>query len=776
MRKLLWFSIGFACACLLTVYFLPPAALPWAAPAMAGAAAVWFLPRLRAGVRADGPAWPILLRICRVLALGLAVGLIWCWGFEALVLDPARSAAGRYEDLTAQLCDDPVQTPYGHRADAYVTAPAGRFKARLYLYGPLPDLAPGDWISGSFTLRRADRSADGETYLDLQARGIPLIASGRAASTADGGAPLRFLPARFSRIIFDRLGALIPADAAGLPQAMLTGCRDGLTETDRDDLSAAGATHIVAVSGLHVTMLMTVLVLLVGQGRRTVFLGIPLLALFVLMTGASPSVVRAALMLSLLLIAPLFREENDPPTALALAGLLILLENPWAAANVSFQLSFAAVAGLLLITRPLQTAFLTLPWVKRLLRWQGPKHWPRLCRNCLLRTLRRTVRAGCTGLAASLGALLFTTPIAAAVFGSVPVYGVLTNLFVLPLAGVCLAGALAVLAIGLVSTALGSWAGWVLAWPVRGVFAVCRLVSRLPGHLLRLDGYGMAFLIFAGLLFVLSLLLRERQYGKTLLCLLTALAAAVGLQILEARTADFTLAALDVGQGQCVCMVTDGFTVMTDCGGTGGPTVGVTAAEWLRRKGAERLDALILTHYDTDHMGGVEALLSRIPVKTVYLPDVPFDPGNRAAVEQAALAAGAALRYVTQDSTLSCPGVQIRLFAPVSDRSDNAACVCVLYSVGEYDMLITGDLDAEGEYALLERQTLPRVEVYAAGHHGSAGSSTQALLDAIRPETVLISVGRNSYGLPSPETLNRLQAGGARVFRTDECGNLEIGR
>ena len=91
-------------------------------------------------------------------------------------------------------------------------------------------------------------------------------------------------------------------------------------------------------------------------------------------------------------------------------------------------------------------------------------------------------------------------------------------------------------------------------------------------------------------------------------------------------------------------------------------------------------------------------------------------------------------------------------------------------------MLITGDLDAEGEYALLERQTLPRVEVYAAGHHGSAGSSTQALLDAIRPETVLISVGRNSYGLPSPETLNRLQAGGARVFRTDECGNLEIGR
>ena len=90
-------------------------------------------------------------------------------------------------------------------------------------------------------------------------------------------------------------------------------------------------------------------------------------------------------------------------------------------------------------------------------------------------------------------------------------------------------------------------------------------------------------------------------------------------------------------------------------------------------------------------------------------------------------------------------------------------------------MLVTGDLDAGGEYALLERVNLPTVELYVAGHHGSARSSTQALLEAISPEIVFVSVGSNAYGLPSPEALARMEAAGAGVYRTDECGTLEIG-
>jgi competence protein ComEC len=521
-------------------------------------------------------------------------------------------------------------------------------------------------------------------------------------------------------------------------------------------------------------MLMGVLFLLLGRSRLASLLGLGVLVLFVLMTGASPSVVRAALMLGLLLLAPIFREENDPPTSLALAGFLILLANPRAAANVSFQLSFAAVAGLLLATKPLLDYFLGLPRVRSLLGWSGLKGWPRLLRSFLLRALRGLIRFLCASVAATLGALIFSTPVAALHFGSMPVYGVLTNLAVIPLATLCLSGALAVLALGLVSTALGSWAGWLLAWPVRAICGICRAVARLPGATLWMDGYGIAFLLFGALLLLLVLLLREKRYGKPLLSLLAALMIAMGLQGLDAASASFTFAALDVGQGQCVCVVTRDFAAVTDCGGSGGPSVGTSAAEWLRQKGADRIDALILTHYDEDHVSGVETLLSLVPVDTVYLPETGFDPENRAAVERAALEAGAELRYVTEDLTLPFSGGQARIFAPVSDKNDNAACVSVLYSAGEYDMLVTGDLDIGAEYALLERQGLPPVELYVAGHHGSARSSSEALLETIRPETVFVSVGRNAYSLPSAEALARLEAVGAAVYRTDECGNLEI--
>jgi competence protein ComEC len=706
--------------------------------------------------------------------LGFAAALLWCWGYDALRLSPALAAEGKYQRLEAELSDYPVRTDYGFRADGWAIVEGRRIKTRFYLYGELPELEPGDRIAGSFTLRRADRTKAGETRLDLQAKGILLTGSGRVEATAAGGSPPRYLPARLSRRISLRLAELIPADAAGLPRAMLTGDRGGLTEADRNDLSAAGASHVLAVSGLHVSMLVAVLWLLAGRGRLSSLLGIPLLGLYVLMTGASPSVARAALMLVPLLLAPIVGEENDPPSSLALAGLVLLLENPWAVANLSFQLSFAAVAGLLLVTPLLLDYFDSLPLLRRLPRWSGLKRLPDRLRDFLLRLLRRLVRGFFVSISASLGALIFTVPISAAVFGSLPVYGVLTNLLVLFPAALCLCGSLLVLGLGLIWTELGALAGGLLALAARFFFLVCRTVARLPGSLLYVDAYGLSFLIFAFFLILLALSLREKRLGLPLLSLLAALAVAVGFQRWEAASAGFTLAALDVGQGQCVCARTDSFTAVIDCGGSGGETAGSDAAAWLREKGADRIDALILTHYDRDHVSGAATLLSLMPVEAVYLPDAEADPENRAEIEAAALTSGAALCYVTENRTLPFSGGQLRLFAPVSDRTDNAACVCVLYSVGEYDMLVTGDLDAGAEYALLEREVLPPVELYVAGHHGSKGSSTQALLETLRPCTVFVSVGRNNYGLPSPEALDRFAACGAQVYRTDECGDLEL--
>ena len=771
MRKLMWFAVGFVCACLLAVYALPEGWLPWAALTGIGVCVIGTL-LLRRRERTSN-ACPYI-RITRFLILGLTVGLLWCLGYVQLALSPARELAGKDRALTVEVSGWPVKTDYGLRVDVLSEADGRRVPTRLYLYGKTPELEPGDRLTGRFTLRSSDRAAAGLETLSLRAKGILLTGSGKVETVEPGGAPLRYFPARLSRRIFDRLGALLPADAAGLPQAMLCGDRSGLSAAVQEALSASGASHIVAVSGLHVAMLFGVLLLLLGnRGWQTALPGGLLLLLYVLMTGASPSVVRAALMLGLLLLGPLLGRENDPPTALALAALLCLLANPWAVSNLSFQLSFAAVAGLLLVSRRLERALLALPALENLLRWKAPS-LPRRPRYLLVRTLRGFVRFVCGSLAATCGALLFTTPIAAAAFGSVPVYGLLTNLFVLPLATLCLTGALAVLALGLISSALGGLAGWLLTWPVRAIYGICKAVASLPGSRLSMDLFGVAFLLFAGGLLLFALLRRESNWLRPLGAVLAALVLAVCVQGLDAASARFSVAALDVGQGQCVCMVSSGFAAVVDCGGSDGSAAGAEAAGWLRQHGASQVDALILTHYDADHVNGAAALLETMPVAALYLPDVDFNPESRAALERTALETGAELRYVRADETLSFPGGSLRLFAPVSGRSDNAACVSVLYSAGEYDMLITGDLDAGGEYALLEQLSLPQVELYVAGHHGSARSSSEALLEAIRPETVFVSVGRNAYNLPSEEALDRIRAVGATVYRTDECGNLEI--
>ena len=121
------------------------------------------------------------------------------------------------------------------------------------------------------------------------------------------------------------------------------------------------------------------------------------------------------------------------------------------------------------------------------------------------------------------------------------------------------------------------------------------------------------------------------------------------------------------------------------------------------------------------------------------------------------------------------PGGELQIFAPLSDKSSNDSGISVLASAGEYDMLITGDMTEKTEQLLLEREDIPQTELLVAGHHGAAGSTGYALLSRLRPQTVLISVGEdNSYGHPSPQTLARIEAAGAAVYRTDQCGTITI--
>ena len=182
-----------------------------------------------------------------------------------------------------------------------------------------------------------------------------------------------------------------------------------------------------------------------------------------------------------------------------------------------------------------------------------------------------------------------------------------------------------------------------------------------------------------------------------------------------------------------------------------------------------------MTHYDADHIGGAAQFLERVGVDRLVLPDLPEESALMTELLRSAEEKQIETDYITEKTVYSFGSGSLTLFPPPDRDADNAS-LSALMSDGEYDILITGDLDSDGEAALLAQYDLPDLEVLVAGHHGSKYSTSARLLRQTTPEMVLISVGENSYGHPTQEVLNRIAAIGAAVLRTDESGDITITR
>lgn len=182
----------------------------------------------------------------------------------------------------------------------------------------------------------------------------------------------------------------------------------------------------------------------------------------------------------------------------------------------------------------------------------------------------------------------------------------------------------------------------------------------------------------------------------------------------------------------------------------------------------------MLTHYDSDHTNGVAQLLKRMPVASIVGPDIEDDRDNRAELEEVAREHDLSLDTVSTDTVESFGEAQAQIFAPVSMDNDNDASLSVLASAGVFDVLITGDMDSQVEEILSEEKHLSDVEVLVVGHHGSRYSTSTDFLKEITPQVAVISVGDNSYGHPTQEVLDRLDAAEVNVYRTDLNGTVTI--
>lgn len=559
------------------------------------------------------------------------------------------------------------------------------------------------------------------------------------------------------------LARLFPRDFP-LVDALLLGRREALDPSVEERYLASGLVHLLAISGSHVALLAAALLLVSAALRLPRRAGavatLAVLAGYLVLIGAPASAVRAALMVGLGLVAWLRQRPVMPSGVVATAALLLLAANPWAVADVGAQLSFAGAIGLAAGARAVRG--LPEPW----------RHGAR-------RTLAQAVGG-------SAGAVFFTTPLVALHFGRVNPWAVVANLPAVPLAGWALVGVTLAAAVGAVWPVAGGlladgatvplqlldrWAAWAARWPG---------AVWMPSH-------AEAVALAVGAILALGVL-RARALGRPAVRVGAALGLVAALVVAAPALAPapraLELHMLDVGQGDAYALrVPNGAWLLVDAG----PRVrawdagAARVVPFLRRAGARRLALLVLTHADADHLGGAASVLRALPTDQVAEPGWPAPTPLYRALLDTIARRGIPWQPARAGDRWRLGEVVVEVLWPTDSavraaRAANEASVVLRVVYGRGAVLLPGDAPQTVEEALVARYGPGlRATVLAAGHHGSATSTGDAWLAAVRPQLVLVSVGRgNRYGHPSPAVLRRLAARRLPLARTDRDGTVSL--
>lgn len=612
----------------------------------------------------------------------------------------------------------------------------------------------------------------------------------------------RHLAETFLEVYGEENGALLAA--------MLLGERTFLSEETQSLYKAAGALHVIAVSGLHISLLGLGLYRLLrrifdAQAPAAV-ISVLCMAAYVFLVGNPPSAVRAFIMFAMGLLAGYWKRTLDTPTALSLSAAIILMGNPFYIGQSSFLLSFLAILAIAVFQPALKECLALInPYhfpLSRLLdsrrawrlRHLDPQKVPGVCHELLKKVGN--------GLLSSFSVWIVTLPVQLFFFSEVSLFGIFFNLLIIPLMGVILLLGIAGLFLKEISHLFAFLTGSAFTDLEITVISICRYAEGIFFAIIKAGGsladrlsftmwtpgkpvYGKMLLAFC-LLLLFCLLGNLSENGRTFpeKFWKYRLGILLGVILLLAGypAHNLQITFLDVGQGDGICMeLPDGRVYLMDGGSSDVSKVGnYRLVPFLKAKGIRKIDAVFLSHGDTDHINGIAELLEekQISVDCVCLP-AGAEQEEFAEIKDLARARNISVRTIQAGDFWENNGTKFWCLNPADvTESGNAASVVLYMEYQNFSMLLTGDLEGEGEKsvaALLRSNAITGISVLKVAHHGSKNSTKEEFLRQCSPAVAVISCGeRNTYGHPHKETLERLNDMGTAVYRTDCSGAVQI--
>lgn len=676
------------------------------------------------------------------LATGLIAGTLCFSAWRAEVYRIEQMKPGPYDVICIA---DAKSDRFGTRFRALAMLPGGdqRIEVTVPKGASAPEIGQRVRTFGALVPSKYD-----ERGRFSHRNGVVARLSARTLSEPDWAPGFRGWVGRLRLSAVERV-ELIAGDGGALVAGVGLGDRRRLAGTELEaDFRTTGLSHLIAVSGTHlvvVAALLSRLLIAIRTPRLFAMLAtVAITGCYVLVTGAQASATRAWLMCVVVALAGLSRRRSDAAAGLALAVAYSLVQWPYVAFDIGFQLSVSAVAGLVLFAR-FAEAWLASALPAQVARLIGP-------------------------VALTLVAQTATLPVAVPVFGVLSLVAPVANVACAPLVSVVLTLTVVGLASGAVIPAAGTLLLSVAGAVGAGVADLARTLASVNGAAIPVNARSdvTAALCLLGAAAVWATWPRPERSrarvglgaaGLLFAVMLFGAPASQGVRVVV----------LDVGQGDAILIRDGPHAALVDTG----PSPGVLR-EALSRFGIRDVGAVVLTHAHDDHTAGTPALTGVHRVGTLF---VPAEIERSAFARQQAQVRTAAVP-VTSGHTITVGEVVVTVLwpmAPVDDAAENDSSVVALVEYGASKVLLTGDAEAEVLDELARRGMLTDIDVLKVGHHGSDGAVSEASMRILRPEIAVISVGKgNRFGHPRAETLDMLTAFGSTILRTDRDGDVEF--